>query len=424
MRFYTFLGIAIGLVVLLNLYVLAHARRALGQHARRGSIVLLVFLVLGAIASVTSRLAARSMWTGWTTWAVFGLAVELAVFITTVLLFVVDGGRAVNRIGHWVARKIAKSEDAKGNATPFAAVNESALSETPPLPVADAVSPSRRDFIENAASLSALAIGASSSAYGVFFGRHDYAIETVPVRIPGLPATLDGYTIVQLSDIHFGPFVGEPELRAAVDRVRRARPDLVVLTGDLIDHDLDYVSFLGRLIEQLKPLARDGVAVIPGNHDYYTGVSEVLRTATRAGGHVLVNHGRVIGAGRDAFALLGVDDLWARRNGTGRGPNLDHAISTVPRDLPRILLSHNPAFFPEAAGRVALQLSGHTHGGQLNVGLALTSHLMPFGYIAGMYQRDGSQLYVNRGFGTAGPPARIGSSPEISRFILTSDARV
>lgn len=364
-------------------------------------------LLFGIVTGIGGRFLVGSHGPDWlNTLSTLGLGIELAVFVAAVLLMVVDVGRASAHLIRKIRARL-KTTDASPREQER---------------VAESAEPTRREFIENAASLSALAIGASSSTYGILFGRHDYTIETIPVHVPGLSAALDGYTIVQLSDIHFGHFVGEPELRAAVDRVRRARPDLVVLTGDLVDHEAAYAPFVGRLIRALKPFARDGVSVIPGNHDYYAGVGEVLRTASSAGGRVLLNQGAVIGSGRDAFALLGVDDMWARRTLPGRGPNLDHAITTVPAHLPRILLSHNPAFFPEAAGKVALQLSGHTHGGQISLGESLSSRVMPFGYVAGMYQREGSQLYVNRGFGTVGPPARIGSAPEISRFILTSDA--
>lgn len=408
MRLFFFIAVATVFVSLINYYVLRHARRALRPWSRRVTVGLGAVLVLGIVTGIGGRFLVGSHGPEWiSTLSTLGLGIELAVFVAAVLLTVVDVARASAHL----LRKFRARFWSTDSSQP---AQES---------VAQTTEPTRREFIENAASLSALAIGASSSSYGILFGRHDYTIETIPVRIPGLSAALDGYTIVQLSDIHFGHFVGEPELRAAVDRVRRARPDLVVLTGDLVDHEAAYAPFIGRLIRALQPLARDGVSVIPGNHDYYAGVGEVLRTASSAGGRVLLNQGAVIGGGRDAFALLGVDDMWARRTLPGRGPNLDHAIATVPADLPRILLSHNPAFFPEAAGKVALQLSGHTHGGQISLGESLSSHVMPFGYVAGMYQRDGSQLYVNRGFGTVGPPARIGSAPEISRFILMSDAR-
>ena len=402
MRTLTLLALATLLLLAINVYVYRHTKRAFGTRWQTSLRVLLSVIVFGMIASVGSRLLARSWITDWThPVAILGLGIEVAVSMAMVGYLLVDTARLVGKL--WVR---------------FRTRGARTTTEEP----AAEHAPSRREFIANTASLSILAASSATSAYGILFGRHDYEIETVPIRIPGLSSRLDGYTIVQLSDIHFGAFVGEPELRAAVERVRTARPDLVVLTGDLLDHDVAYAPLLGKLIRELEPLARDGVRVIPGNHDYYAGVDEVLRTATRAGGHVLFNRGEVIGQGRDAFAMLGVDDLWARRSIPGRGPQLEHALATVPRDLPRILLAHNPAFFPEAAPHVQLQLSGHTHGGQINIGDAVTTRLVRGGYLRGHYERGESQLYVNRGFGTAGPPIRVGSSPEITRVVLTSRA--
>ena len=279
----------------------------------------------------------------------------------------------------------------------------------------------RRTFLAQATSGSALLIGASSSVYGSLIGRHDYAIVDVPTRLPGLSRRLDGYTIVQLSDVHLGTFVGEPEVRAAEDLVRRARPELLILTGDLIDHDPRYADLLGRFVRRLGAYARDGVVAIPGNHDYYTGIEPVRAAITGAGAAMLVNQGRVIGDAGAGFALLGVDDLFGpRSNDSSPGPDLDRAIASVPADLPRVLLCHNPQFFPRAAGKVALQLSGHTHGGQVNFGLPMARIVLGHPFIAGAYQLGGTSLYVNRGFGTAGPPARIGAPPEVSRIILIS----
>ena len=279
----------------------------------------------------------------------------------------------------------------------------------------------RRAFLAQATAGSAVLVGASSSLYATLIGRHDYALEEVPARIPGLSRRLDGYTIVQLSDLHLGTFVGDAELRAAEDLVRRARPDLVILTGDLIDHDPRHADALGRFVRRLGGCARDGVVAIPGNHDYYTGLDAIRAAITGAGATMLINDGRVIGDAGASFALLGVDDLFGpRTDPRSTGPDLDRALAAVPADLPRVLLCHNPQFFPHAAGKVALQLSGHTHGGQINFGVRPARLVLGHPFIAGAYHLDGTSLYVNRGFGTAGPPARLGAPPEVSRIILTT----
>lgn len=294
--------------------------------------------------------------------------------------------------------------------------------EKVPAPVEQRPLPnSRRVFLGQAVTGSAMIVGTGSSLYGAVFGRQDYQTIDVPMRIPGMSKRLDGYTLVQISDIHFGIYAGEPEIRAAEELVRRAKPDRIVLTGDLIDSDPRYAELLGRMLRRISPLARDGVVVIPGNHDWYAGVDVIMEAAQSAGARVLRNDGFVIGDEKAGIAMLGVEDIWAKRMGANQGPDLDKAISAVPADLPRILLCHNPVFFPQAAGKVALQLSGHTHGGQINIGPIRPGELvLPFGYVEGRYERDGSQLYVNRGFGTAGPPARVGAPPEVTRVILVA----
>ena len=366
---------------------------------RRGKWALALLLASGIVLTAVGRTAGGAVSEGTAeALAVIGSTILLALVISVAILLLVDVARGLLALSKKVRR----------------------LAPPPPVEPTAALPVGRRVFLQQGATSAALVMGASTSTYGALFGRHDYRIEHVPIPIPGLARALDGYTIVQLSDIHFGTFVGEPELRAAYEHVRDARPDLVVLTGDLVDHDPSYAPFLGRLVRQLEPLARDGVVAIPGNHDYYAGVDAVLGTLRDGGATVLRNQGRVVGDSGGAFALLGVDDIWARRNGFDNGPDLDRAIAMVPRDLPRILLCHNPAFFPEAAERVQLQLSGHTHGGQVNVGVRLADHVLPFGYVAGTYERGASKLYVNRGFGTAGPPARIGAPPEITKLVLVA----
>lgn len=118
------------------------------------------------------------------------------------------------------------------------------------------------------------------------------------------------------------------------------------------------------------------------------------------------------------FALLGVDDIQGRsgRDPGFSGPDLYAALSGLHRDVPRILLAHQPRYFDEAAGRVALQLSGHTHGGQINPGFRPADLFME--YVAGRYERGGSTLWVNRGFGVAGPPSRVGAPPEVTKIVI------
>jgi predicted MPP superfamily phosphohydrolase len=284
----------------------------------------------------------------------------------------------------------------------------------------------RRAFLAQATAGSAFLIGSGSALYGALKGRYDYSVEEIVLKIPGWPRALEGFTIAQLSDVHVGVFVGDAELNIAEELLRQAKPDLIVLTGDLLDNDARLAGQLGRFVRRLPVLARDGVVAISGNHDYFAGVEEMAAAVTGAGGRVLRNGSMIVGGAGAGFALLGVDDVWARREGAG--PDLQRSVRSLPRlgglvapgrDLPRVLLCHNPSFFAESAGQVALQLSGHTHGGQVNLGVRPADYLLPGGWVAGRYDLRGSTLYVNRGFGTVGAPARIGAPPEVTRIILT-----
>jgi uncharacterized protein len=390
-----------------NVHAFRWATRAFSLSRR--SQRLLGFVLGASLVSMTfGRLLDRAFSNAATRGLIFvSSVIELAVLISVILLLAVDLGLLVMRIVH--AARTWRARRAKAETPPT----------TPALP--------RRALLVQAAAGSAFLIGGSSSLYGALLGRHDYTIEELPVKLPGLSKSLDGFTIVQLSDIHVGSFVGDAELEAGFEFVRRARPDLVVLTGDLIDHDARMAERLGRFVRRLVPLAREGVTAITGNHDYYAGVEPTVGALERAGARVLRNTGNVIGGAR-GFALLGVDDLYAMRFDPTGGPDLERAVRSLPtidgrhaaRELPRVLLCHNPSYFERAAGNVDLQLSGHTHGGQVNLVVRPGELFMKYGWIAGLYERSGSKLYVNRGFGTAGPPVRVGAAPEITRVVLVA----
>jgi uncharacterized protein len=297
----------------------------------------------------------------------------------------------------------------------------------------------RRQAVEAAGGAAIFGATGSMLGWGMLRGRHAFELVEVPLRIPGLPRVLDGYVIAQVSDLHSGAFVGERQLDEGFSLVRRARPDLVVVTGDVVDFDPAYAPLTARKLADLT--ARDGIAAILGNHDYYAGADEVLAALGAVGIDVLRNTGKVIRPGDGGgFALLGVDDVSSRRRGR-TGPRLDLALATVMHDasasivrdasasttrdasastpdLPCILLSHQPVTVDLWPGKVAAQLSGHTHGGQINPGFSPLGLMMK--YVAGSYSVGGTTLYVNRGFGTVGPPSRIGAPPEVTRFVLVA----
>jgi uncharacterized protein len=411
-RFLLLLLFVVALLTAAARYVHRRLGRVLGLGARGRRIVAVVFGAGIAVAVASRGLEGRvpSELLAWPGLAAYALV--LGLLIASLLLGAFDLARLALHIARraWARTSAGHKELAQ----PLA-VRQQAAAAT------------RREFVARASASTAMVVGAGLSAYGTFVGRNELALERVTIPMAGLSPRLDGYTIVQLSDVHLGVFVSNARLRQAERLVRAAAPDLLVLTGDMIDTDAREAERLTRFVHSLGGLARHGIVAIAGNHDYYAGIDQTLAALARGGATVLRNAGLLIGAPTEGFVLLGVDDLWARRSDPrSRGPDLEAAMAQVRglEALPRILLCHNPAFFRHAAGRVALQLSGHTHGSQLNVGRTLTTLVIGHPWVSGLYSLGGSRLYVSRGFGTAGPPSRLGSPPEITRIVLTpADAR-
>ena len=263
-----------------------------------------------------------------------------------------------------------------------------------------------------------VASGAALS-WGAARGRHDYQLVEIAVKIPGLPRTLDGYTLVQISDMHIGEFVGDEDLSRGLELVTRARGDLLVVTGDIVDFDESRAAGFAARIARIAP--RDGIVGILGNHDYYADAGVVKSALTDAGIVMLQNESHVMRKDdRGGFALLGTDDYQGLRYGA-HGPDLPATLATLTdaaKEIPRILLAHQPRQFDDAAGSVALQLSGHTHGLQFD--FAALAGRISHKYVAGRYEKNGSVLWVNSGFGVTGPPSRVGVPPEITKIVLVA----
>lgn len=394
----------------LILHVHHRAKRTLGL-PNAATRALLALMIAGSVSAFLARLLALGA-LGRVLGA-FGGIVVLGIMISSILLWPYELVRAKLALLRWFARQRSKplATSAPEESAPDASSLEARAKTAPS-------DPTRRAFLGQAAVGGALSFGFGTTMYGGLYGRHDYALEEVPIKLTRLPRALDGFTIVQLSDIHVGQYVGDPEFRSGLELVRRAKPDIVVLTGDLVDHDVNYVGELGRFVHQLRGVARRGVFAILGNHDYYTGASEVLRVLGEAGAEVLVN--RHVRVGDSAsFLLGGVDDVQAAYYG-GHGPDIAQAFRNAEPDTARVLLSHNPEYYPRVHRDVDLMLSGHTHGGQITLFINPAELVLSHGLVRGHYVRGESQIYVNRGFGTAGPPIRVGSSPEVTKLILTA----
>ncbi|WP_242346120.1 metallophosphoesterase [Anaeromyxobacter terrae] len=287
-----------------------------------------------------------------------------------------------------------------------------------PDPPAD---PARRLFVARAlAGGAALATG-GAAAFAFRAATGPAEVTDVPVRLERLPPALSGLTIAQITDLHVGPTIGERDVRRVVEQTNALRPDVIAITGDLVDGS---VRDLGRVVADLARLrARYGVYFVTGNHEYYSGVEEWLEELPRLGVRVLHNERVTIGDPGASIDLAGVDDWSAARMNGGHENDLHRALAD--RDPARglVLLAHQPRGISEAVqAGVELQLSGHTHGGQIVPFNLLVAAAQP--YVKGLHRHaEGDctgQIFVSRGTGYWGPPLRLGSPPEIARVVLTT----
>jgi len=343
----------------------------------------LIAMYLSIPITTTSRMYAPGLAStlGWISLPWMALA-----GLTFVVLVATDAARVVR----WSARRLARRE--------------------PPVP-----SLSRRQFLTRVSGGAALAVGGSSVAAGMVEARGTHEIVDVEIRLAKLPRALDGFTIVQLTDLHVGMTIDRAFVQRVVDQTNALAPDLIALTGDLVDgkvEDLrDDIAPLGQL------RARHGVFAVTGNHEYYSGVEPWIEEVTRLGAKYLRNTRVTIGDGAASFELAGVDDHSAK-NWPGHGQNLPAALAGRDPSKALVLLAHQPRQVRRTTGHgVDLQLSGHTHGGQIWPWHYIV-RIQQGGLLAGRYHHDGTELYVSRGCGYWGPPVRLLAPLEITRIIL------
>ena len=242
-------------------------------------------------------------------------------------------------------------------------------------------------------------------------------VKRVRIGLPRWPKALDGYRIAQISDVHIGPLLGARFAESVTRAVNDLRPDLIVITGDLVDGPVRLLA------DEVAPFANlsatDGVFFVTGNHDHYSRADPWVARLRDFRLTVLRNERAEIRRGEARFDLLGVEDHDAARVSDWR-EDLPAAVRGRDPSTPAILLAHDPRTFPEAvAHSVDLQLSGHTHGGQIFPFGFLVRLVIPF--VAGLYQREQSVLYVSRGTGFWGPPMRLLAPAEITELTLESE---
>ncbi len=388
-----FIVVLSAVLALMNVYLW---KRLVKDTTRPGSTrriltgVLISFALLLVATLVVPRFAgvAKSGWYAWPGYLWFGLTVYL--FLTLLVLEPV----------RLTLRRLVKGRPNEATAP--------AKNERPAL--------NRRMFIARSSAVAAGAASVSLVGIGAATALGPPDLLQVPVRLRRLDPALRGFRIAVVSDIHLGPLAGRAHTARIVDTINAAEPDLVAIVGDLVDGT---VGELGAAAEPLRDLsAPQGTFFVTGNHEYFVDdTASWLTELERLGVQPLRNENTVIRRGAAAFDLVGVNDIAGEQR--AQPPDFDRALTGVDASRPTILLAHQPVLVSEAAARgLDLQLSGHTHGGQM----------WPFHYVvrmvqpslAGLSRMDGTQLYVTRGAGFWGPPVRIGAPPDVTVVTLES----
>ncbi|MFD8284623.1 metallophosphoesterase, partial [Streptomyces solisilvae] len=271
--------------------------------------------------------------------------------------------------------------------------------------------PSRRLFVARAVAVGATAVAAGTVGYGTYTVLRGPRVKRITVPLAKLPRGAHGFRIAVVSDIHLGPILGRAHTRRVVETVNRTNPDLVAVVGDLVDGS---VADLGPAAEPLRGLsARHGSYFVTGNHEYYSGADEWVDRVRELGLRPLENERTEL----PGFDLAGVNDVAGESE--GHGPDFGKALGDRDRSRASVLLAHQPVVIHDAVkAGVDLQLSGHTHGGQLWPGTYVAELANPTA--AGLERYGDTQLYVTRGAGAWGPPVRVGAPPDVTVVELAS----
>ena len=389
-RILIFFAVMTVVVVLLHAYVgwRAGAPFHLGPRGKRRLRLLLAFSALSILATFTlgrllhPSLATRMLnWVGFTAMGTISILFGLYVVRDTVLL----------------ATRLFRRRTRGGAGAAGAAAEPPGVT--------------RRDVLVGASNLAVLGAGGLLGAGSLVQAARDPVVEVVPVSFPGLPDGLAGLRIAQISDLHVGPTLGEGFCRRVVEQVLALQPDLIAVTGDLIDGRVDDIGYqVASLADLRAPL---GTYFVTGNHEYYWDAPAWVAYLRSLGLDVLVNEHRVLRRGDATLVLGGVTDLKAHTILPAHRSDPARAFRNAPAGDLRLLLAHQPAslYGAQEAG-VDLQLSGHTHGGQI-FPMNLLVHLAhPIVEGLGLFGK--TRVYVNRGTAYWGPPMRTGRRGEIT----------
>lgn len=387
MRFVSIVSIGAIVVVAVHLYLWLRLARSPKLPRRASRVAAVVIALLGASVPANFLLM-RVLTPGRTTFVQFPIYVWMGA-----MLLLLGGLVAVEpvRLAAWAWARLARSGRERGRGVRLLVARVLAGVAVPAVVVATAVG--------------------MSTALG------PVPVREVRVELDGLGPAASGTTIVQITDLHLGPTLGRRWLERVVARVNALDPDVIAITGDLVDGPVSLMRDIVAPVAGLR--ARRGVFFVTGNHEYYWDAPSWVEHLPSLGVRVLRNERVVVGDGDAAYELAGVDDFRAAGMAPGHGADLARALEGRDPARPVVLLAHQPrAIFEASRAGVALQLSGHTHAGQLWPWMYLVRLQQPT--IAGLERFSGTWLYTSSGAGFWGPPIRLGTAPELTRVVLVS----
>jgi predicted MPP superfamily phosphohydrolase len=275
--------------------------------------------------------------------------------------------------------------------------------------------PSRRGFLVDSINYGIVAAAALSTGYGFAEAKQTPPVKRVSIKIDHLPLELEGFRIVQITDIHVDPTFRRASVEEIVSVVNTLDADIVALTGDLVDGSVDQLGYDVAPLKQIASIS--GNFFVTGNHEYYSDVIEWIEEVKRLGFTVLLNEHVVITRGQARLLLAGVTDYRGGNFLSSHRSDPQKALNGEPSADVKILLAHQPKnIFDAANARYDLQISGHTHGGQFFPWNLLVGLTQP--YVSGLHTHQNTQIYLSRGTGYWGPPVRLGSPPEITLIKL------
>ncbi|MFC9502757.1 metallophosphoesterase [Streptomyces sp. NPDC057002] len=404
-------------------------RRSVGDTTAKGSVLrragnvvfvagpLLTAATLGAsVMGAPFRLEQILAWPGY---------LWLATFLYLMLGLLV--GEAVRPLlRRWIARRDAGTgADGAGQAGEPALVDEpsparvdrsdsdrlAGTAESDTLGARPHTAPSRRQFVSRAVAGTAAAVAVGTVGYGTYSVLRGPRVKRLSIPLAKLPRSAHGFRIAVVSDIHLGPILGRSFAQTVVDTINATQPDLIAVVGDLVDGSVKDLGPAAAPLAQLR--ARHGSYFVTGNHEYISGAEQWVEEVRRLGLHPLENARTEM----PGFDLAGVNDLTGEDE--GQGPDYTKALGDRDPSRAAVLLAHQPVQIHEAVKHgVDLQLSGHSHGGQLWPGNLIAAEENPT--VAGLERYGDSQLYVSRGAGAWGPPTRVGAPSDITVVELSS----